>query len=238
MSFIKNQPIVILGGFLISKESYGIMSKILQEEINQPVEVIDVSKYDWLITNWSYGWKRILDKLDKVVKELQKTSKTGKVTLIGHSSGGVMLRMYLGDKEFSGKNYNGKSISNLLITLGSPHQAIRGTKLRLLVDKLYPGSYYKNNITYISVAGKINLNDNSVSNLSRKTAKKSYQSLTSKENEDGDGIVPLKSALLNGSNHIIMEDTSHSGIFGKNWYCSESKVFELIEKLSEIDLAS
>ncbi len=48
-------------------------------------------------------WKIILDKGMRIVKDLSNESSTNKVTLIGHNSGGMILRLYLSDLLFSWK---------------------------------------------------------------------------------------------------------------------------------------
>tara|TARA_B100000700_G_C14884224_1_gene779538 strand:+ start:17 stop:712 length:696 start_codon:yes stop_codon:yes gene_type:complete len=226
MTYSKQQPIIILGGFLIPTTDYYDMSEWLEAEIKQPVSVIDTNKFEWLLTNWAFGWKRILDHLDKEVKRLQNTSNTNKVTLIGHSSGGVMLRLYLSDEDFYGRVYKGFERVDCLITLGSPHQAEKATKLRAMVDRKYPGTFYRSKVKYISIAGDLDLNAPDTSKFSKRTAKISYKSLCSLKNAKGDGLVPIQSALLNGSNQIILDKTSHGNLFGRNWYCSKAKVEE------------
>ena len=202
------------------------MKNWLECNTNKKVYIIPINKIDWLLTNWAFGWKRILDRLDKAVMDLQRDSPTGKITLIGHSSGGVMLRLYLSDNNFKGSIYNGYEKANCLITLGSPHQAEKATKLRAMVDNNYPGCYYSQHVKYISVAGEVDLNDPEITKFTRGTANASYRSIYKENNLKGDGIVPIKSALLNGSKNIILQKTCHSNIFGKYWYCSSERVKE------------
>ena len=220
------QPIIILGGFLISEDSYIPMAKWLENEISQPVKIIKVSKLDWLLTNWTYGWKRILDRVNAVVKELSYLSTTNKVTLIGHSSGGIMLRLFLSDYQLGGITYNGRNSANKLITLGTPHQAKRATYLRKLVDEIYPGNFYSSSVDYISFAGELNLNSEYASKFARRFAIKSYKSLMAKDLNSGDGLVPIESSLLQGSKSFILKNTSHSKLFGKEWYASLNKTKE------------
>ena len=92
-----NQPVVILGGFLITEEAYQPMAKWLTERGVVDAQVVNVSRYDWLLTSWSFGWRRVLDRVDELVKQLQPKSPSDQITLIGHSSGGVMLRLYMRD---------------------------------------------------------------------------------------------------------------------------------------------
>ena len=54
-----------------------------------------------------------------------------------------MLRLYLSDEPFNNEIFNGKSHTKNLITLGSPHQAVKATALRKFVDEKYPGNFFK-----------------------------------------------------------------------------------------------
>ncbi len=227
-----NQPIVILGGFLINNSAYEEMTEYIKSKTNNKVLIVPVNKTEWLCTNWSFGWKTILDKVEKIVKELSNESSTNKVTLIGHSSGGMMLRLFLSDLLFNQKIYNGKDLANCLITLGSPNQAKRATYLRNFVSSKLPGSYYSSDVCYISVAGELDLNGTIATNTSLRLSKQSYRALNGNGDVIGDGLVPRDSALLIGSKHIVIKETAHGKAFGKDWYGSKNKVEEWLNKSS------
>ena len=227
-----DQPIVILGGFLIDISSYEKMAEYIKNRTNNKVVIVPVNKIQWLSTNWSFGWKIILDKVEEIVKELSKESSTNKVTLIGHSSGGMILRLYLSDLLFSGKIYNGKDYANCLITLGSPNQAKRATYLRDFVSSKLPGSFYAKTVRYISVAGELDLNGPIATKTSLRLSKSSYKALNGKGDVLGDGLVPRDSALLIGSKQIVMRETAHGKAFGRDWYGSKNKVEEWLNKAS------
>ena len=233
MNIYLDQPIIILGGFLIDSSAYKEMGDLINSRSDNKVVIVPVNKFEWLCTNWAFGWKRILNRVEKIVKELSKESINKKVTLIGHSSGGVILRLYLSDLLFSGKIYNGKDYANCLITLGSPNQAKRATNLRNFVSSKLPGSFYHANVSYVSVAGELDLNGPIATNTSRRLSKSSYKALNGSENTIGDGLVPRDSALLVGSKKIIMKETAHGKAFGKEWYGSKNKVEEWLNRLIE-----
>ena len=67
-----DQPIVILGGFLIDGSAYKEMTEYIKSRIKNKVVIVPVNKIEWLSTNWSFGWKNILDKVEKIVTELSK----------------------------------------------------------------------------------------------------------------------------------------------------------------------
>ena len=228
-----DQPIIILGGFLIDDSAYREMKEYIKSRTHNKVVIVPVNKLEWLCTNWSFGWKIILDKVEKVVKELSNESSTNKVTLIGHSSGGMILRLFLSDLLFSRKIYNGKDYSNCLITLGSPNQAKRATYLRNFVSTKLPGSFYSTDVSYISVAGELDLDGPIATKTSLRLSKSSYRALNGNGDVIGDGLVPRDSALLIGSKHIVIKEAAHGRAFGKDWYGSKNKVEEWLNKASE-----
>ena len=219
-----NQPVLILGGFLITDEAYASLAGWIQSHQGSIVRVVPSSKFDWLLTSWAIGWRRLLDRVDAIVQDLQSLSHTGKVTLIGHSSGGVMLRLYLGDQPFSGRVYAGHLRCNRLVMLGSPHQAVRATPLRALVDKRYPACYFSHEVDYISVAGRLLLDTPYASQFAKRSAANSYQSISGDPQSPGDGLVPLSSALLLQSRKLVLEHTAHGGLFGNSWYGSPDRI--------------
>jgi len=184
-----------------------------------------VTKRDWWKSNSAEGWKNILNKVKNTVSIALKENNEKKIDLIGHSSGGIMLRLYLSSEPFINSIFDGKSITKNLITLGSPHQAIKATKLRRFVDERYPGNFFKT-INYVSIGGEVEINSRQTSLLTKLIARNSYKSISGDKNASGDGLVPLSSSLLINSQQIILPKTVHSGIFGNNWYGSCSKVSE------------
>ena len=216
-------PIIILGGFLITSDSYNPAKNAIANISGRKVYVVDVTRGDWFKSNTAEGWITILNKVKKMIALALNETKAKKIDLIGHSSGGIMLRLYLSSEPFKDVIYNGQSITRNLITLGSPHQAVRATRLRKFVDEKYPGNFFKN-INYISIGGKVEINSKQTSLLTKLVARNSYKSISGDKNESGDGLVPLSSSLLKNSQKIILANTVHGGIFGENWYCSTSRV--------------
>ena len=218
-----HQPVVILGGFLITEEVYQPTADWLIKQGVTDAKVVSVSRYDWLLTSWGFGWRRVLDRVAEHVQLLQSTSPTGRVTLIGHSSGGVMLRLYLSDQPFQGRTYGGASRCDRLISLGSPHQAIRATPLRAMVDRSCPGCH-EPGVDYVAIAGELNLNSTTASVFSRRSAKDSYRRISGSVDVSGDGLVPIDSALLCGARYLVQSDTAHGGLFGTTTYFSPARL--------------
>tara|TARA_B100000963_G_scaffold35901_1_gene26871 strand:- start:6590 stop:7288 length:699 start_codon:yes stop_codon:yes gene_type:complete len=229
MKKIKN-PIILLGGFLITEEAYIDMRNTIRDFFKRDIYFVNITRNDWLKTNSLKGWSNILDKVEEKALNIINIEQGEKIDLIGHSSGGVILRLFLSNEIFDNKIYNGQIFTSNLITLGSPHQALRATKLRKFVDQKYPGSFFKS-VNYISIGGKLKINSNETSLVSKFLAKRFYKSISGNPCEDGDGLVPLSSSLLEGSQKIVIQNSAHSGIFGKHWYGTPSNTKAWFSKI-------
>ena len=192
---------------------------------------MQITKIDWLKTNTVKGWGNILNKVDNCVKNVIKETNAKKIDLIGHSSGGVMLRLYLSKDIFNGKKYGGSDFTSNLITLGSPHQAKRATPLRKLVDEKFPENFFKN-VNYVSIGGELEVKSSDSSLITKLFAKNSYKSISGEQTSIGDGLVPLSASLLNGSQKIILPKTSHSKIFGETWYGTNDRINEWYKQIN------
>jgi hypothetical protein len=214
------QPIVILGGFLITQEAYAPMVAELERLSGQPAVLVPVGKLEWLLTVFPWAWARILDRVAAEVARQAAASATGRVTLVGHSSGGIMLRLFLDDEPFEGRRWNGRERADTLVMLGSPHTARKATPLRQLVARRLPGCAFAPAVRYVSVAGAVDLDParGEASATARRMAPAAYRNSTGDANDRGDGLVPVASALLEGSQEVVLEGVAHGGAFGPIWY--------------------
>ena len=115
------QPVVILGGFLSPARLYDAMRDALARLTRQPVWTVPLRGPEWLLSVTPVGWAYLLRQLEQTVQRARRDSPTGRVTLIGHSAGGVISRLYLSPQPFAGHRYRGLEAVSDLITLGSPH---------------------------------------------------------------------------------------------------------------------
>ncbi len=212
-----------MGGFLSSESTYRTMQRFLQELTGAKVWIVPVNMHTWFGSATLSGWVRILNRLNETVVSAVKESRTGKVTLIGHSSGGILGRLFLSPEPLRGHVYNGLNYMNTLITLGSPHYNHKGAALRKWVEEKYPGAYFDPVVRYVSVVGKA-IRGNKRGSLKERRVYWYYKSLCGRGDVWGDGIVPLPSALLQGSQHIIVDGLRHFSRSKHMWYGSEKAV--------------
>lgn len=217
------QPIVIFGGFMSFSMLYWEMRDALASIARQPVWIVQTVGHDWLPSVTSLGWAFLLRKLDQTVRQALGDSETGKVTLIGHSAGGVLARLYLNPKPFWGHVYRGRDTVDHLITLGSPHYnrggLTFGGPMSRWVEHRCPDACHAPQVRYTSVAGKLIRGDANGS-LHARWVYHNYDKIGGDGKAWGDGLIPVDSALLRGSNQVVLDGVSHFSGFGGPWYAS------------------
>jgi pimeloyl-ACP methyl ester carboxylesterase len=215
------QPVVIIGGFLSFSVLYLRMRDRLAAHTGQPVSIVNLQGFEWLLAIVPVGWIHLLRQLDRTVRRAASDSVTGKVTLVGHSAGGVLARLYLSPKPFLGRSYRGLDYVNHLITLGSPHynqrKWIYGGMMSQWAEKRQPGAFFAPHVRYTSVAGKLTKGDRHGSPRERNTYAL-YKDMIGDGSVWGDGLIPVSAALLHGSRHIVLDGVGHFVGFGGPWY--------------------
>lgn len=215
------EPIVILGGFLSYDLLYADMAERMEAVSGADVAIVESRSLDWIGAVLPAGWRLLLDKLHRTVTAAAATSSTGKVTIVGHSAGGVLGRIYLSSHGFLGKAYHGADIISQLITLGSPHESggkvIYGGLMSRWANRRYPGAYFRDRVGYVSVAGSA-LCGNPQGSRRERQAYRLYNDMVGDGEVCGDGLVPVPSAILPGSHAVVLPGVGHFSGFGPTWY--------------------
>lgn len=219
-------PTIILPGYLEGAIAYLPLANSL-EKMGFPTTIVPLKKSDWLPTLGGRSMIPILKKLDLTVKQSLQQYQTAQINLIGHSAGGWISRIYLGEKPYNIHNdvtendifWHGHPQVKTLITLGTPHVSEeRWTKKNLdFVKDNYPGAFYPH-VNYICVAGKSIFGQKKWGNW---LAYSSYQLTIGKGDCWGDGITPIEAAHLRGAVNITIDDVKHSPKSKGKWYGSE-----------------
>ena len=224
---IPGQPVVIFGGFLSFTMLYGGMRDTLSSISRQPVWIVETRGHDWLPGITRAGWVYLLRKLHRTVQRAIAGSATGKVTLVGHSAGGVLARLYLSPNPLLGNTFRGLDFVSHLITLGSPLQnrggLTRGGRMSRWIEGRYPGAFFAPQVKYTSVAGKL-IRGNQDASRKERWAHRVYEEIGGEGSAWGDGLIPLESALLAGSRQVVLGGVGHFRGFGSLWYGSRQVI--------------
>lgn len=218
-------PIVIIPGFLLTPGRYKEMSAALRLLGIPEVRVVPVTHMDWAKSVLASGWARILAKVQRTVVRALESSGAEMVVLVGHSSGGMIGRLFLAPEPFLGRVCDGRRRVRGLITLGSPNHAKRASPMRRRIQTRYPGAYFAPEVTYLSVAGKAVRGDRDGSPRER-AAYLGYRALWGYGAVWGDGAVPVGSALLEGSRPLVLDGVRHFSRSRRPWYGSA----DIVEK--------
>ncbi|GMY23668.1 pentatricopeptide repeat-containing protein, mitochondrial [Fagus crenata] len=163
------RPAVILPGLGNNSSDYLKLEATLKENYGIPTVVAKVSRIDWLRNaaglvdpNYWRGTLRprpVLDwylkRIDEAVQEAKELAQGGTLSLIGHSAGGWLARVYL--EEF------GLSHISLLLTLGTPHlpppKGLSGVidqtrGLLYYVEENCSKAVYTPHLKYVCIAGR------------------------------------------------------------------------------------
>lgn len=216
-------PTVIVPGYLESAIAYRQLEKSLQE-FGFPAVTVPLRRRDWIPTIGGRPITPILRQLDCTVKQVLQQYNVSQINLIGHSAGGWISRIYLGDKPYSGRGevessvWEAHPLVATLVTLGTPHMSQeRWTRWNLdFVNYNYPGVFYRN-VRYVCVAGKTIYGQRRRGSW---LAYSSYQLTCGEGNTWGDGITPIDAAHLEGAENIVIEGVKHSPRSVGIWYGS------------------
>ncbi|MBW4591619.1 MAG: alpha/beta hydrolase [Brasilonema angustatum HA4187-MV1] len=216
-------PTVILPGYLESGVAYRSLEQSLQQ-LGFPAVTVALRRRDWIPTLGGRSVTPILQQLHATVNQMLQQYNTSQINLIGHSAGGWLSRIYLGEKPYSGRGevtssvWQAHPLVATLITLGTPHVSQeRWTRWNLdFVNQNYPGTFYKN-VRYVCVAGKTIFGQRRRGSW---LAYSSYQLTCGKGNTWGDGIIPIEAAHLEGAQNLVIEGVRHSPKSSGLWYGS------------------
>lgn len=217
-------PTVILPGYLESAIAYLQLQQSLQQ-MGFPTATVPLRRRDWLPTLGGRSITPILQQLDRTVKQLLLQYNSTQINLIGHSAGGWISRIYLGEKPYFGRGniapvapWQAHNYVATLVTLGTPHiSQERWTRWNLdFVNNNYPGAFY-NDVRYVCVAGKTIFGQRRRGSW---LAYSSYQLTCGQGNCWGDGITPITAAHLAGAENLVVERVNHSPRAAGIWYGS------------------
>jgi len=188
---------------------------------------------DWFRIICGGDFSTYLDRAYSVVEELYRDTNNTPVRIVGHSAGGWVARLLLGDVPYQGRVYNAKTMTSTLVTLGTPHQSLEQypfgridesidvshihasddvlekiqTSSLQYCNHVYPrGDAFEPDTKIVCVVGRV----------SQAPTYMTYQSYKSACGDDidmmsGDSVTPVQSACLpHASKTIVLENVSHT----------------------------
>jgi len=215
------QAIIIIGGYNSVWPTYLKMARDLEALTGLQAIGVPLMPWHW----WSLGRNQdgtnLLQKLEETVIWARRRLKARQFVLVGHSAGGVIVRLYLHEGPVWGSLYQGVEHVSTLITLGSPHCSDRGPNTGWVLtdeaNQLAPGTYHAGRVRYRAVAGQY-VRGRQNGNYAERRAHRNYRFFGSQGDLWGDGMVPVQSARLDGSESLILDGVAHSSKFGSSWY--------------------
>lgn len=218
-------PTVILPGYFAGADAYRTLEDALRDR-GFPTVTVPLQRWDWIPTLGGRPVTPILQRLDQTVKQVMRESGASDINLVGHSAGGWIARIYLGDKPYQipGSSpekmglWKAHPLVTTLVTLGTPHMSQeRWTRRNLdFVNQTYPGAFYRN-VRYVCVAGKAIFGQRQ---WGQWFAYSSYELTCGQGTCWGDGITPIAAAHLDGAENVVLENVRHSPKSGQLWYGS------------------
>ena len=227
-------PTVILPGYLAAATDYLALERRLQE-LEIPTVTVPLRRRDWFATIGGRPMTPILQQLDHTIRHLQAATGTQQVNVIGHSAGGWITRIYLGEQPYCDRKWQGRPRVSTLITLGTPHRSQeQWTKRNLdFVNTQYPNAFHPE-VSYVCVAGKAVQGQRSW-RLNKMFTYNSYKLTSGRGDSWGDGVTPIEAAHLEGAKNLTLEGIWHSppkpGV-ARPWYGSETAMQQWVSYLA------
>ncbi len=217
-------PVIVVGGQGSWPVGYRGLAATLSALSGRKVHVVSLTPLDWALGRLR-GYGQLVFEVASAVDRALLESEDDRAILVGHSAGGILARVFIGgDPPYGGRRYSGHRRVSHLITLGTPHNVPRKGRLAPIseVNDLFPGALHAH-ISYLSVAGA------AADGASSERARGRYERFVEDGRVQGDGLVPVSSALLPGAEPLVLDDLYHGRLyagFGGRWYGSDRTTVE------------
>jgi len=225
--------VLVLGGFITSPPVYRPFARRLLERGVADVLVGGVWTPDWLLAA-RRGLGPIVTRSGRALLAASERSVAvslgAPVLVIGHSAGGMSARLLMSPAPYAGRSLNASGRVGALVTLGTPHVVTSGGEMgnrvgaeaAAFANREVPGPHFAPRVGYLAVA--------STAVTGRRDGTRSergdwamYQRLLPDPNNavvEGDGLIPLGSAILPGAPSLVLDDAHHGQWPGRDWYGS------------------
>jgi hypothetical protein len=226
--------VLVLGGFLTSPPIYRGFAGRLRARGAADVVVANVWTMDWLLAACR-GFGPIATRAGRALLEASRRSDAvsggAPLLVIGHSAGGIVARLLTSPVPFEGRLLNASGRIGAIVTLGTPHRVAADAGIRnragadtaAFANRAVPGGTFAPTTGYLAIASRRVAGRDQGSPGERRTWAV-YRSIAPEPAGpviEGDGLVPLVSALLPGVPQLVLDDAAHGGRLGRDWYGSD-----------------
>ena len=217
---------MIVGGYNSAWPLYLPAARHLESVTGQRAVAVPLMPWHWWTAGRRHNAALLLDKLDGAVGWARRRRGAERCTLVCHSAGGLVARLYVCGEGAPGGRYEGAGLVDAIYTLGSPHCQQRGTAtgwyLNSLANRAAPGTPHNDTIAYRAVAGQA-VEGRADGSPREQVAYRNYRAIGGEGNGWGDGTVSLACARLDGAENVTLDGVGHSLHFGR-WYLSSPDV--------------
>ncbi len=229
------QPVVlVLGGFITSPPVYRPFVHRLLEHGAADVVVGNVWTMDWLLAA-RRGLGPILTRSGRALltasNRSDELSGGAPVLVIGHSAGGMSARLLTSPTPFAGRPLNAVTRIGAIVTLGTPNVVARtpglrnrvGSEAATFANRVVPGPCFAPTTGYLAVTSR-RVVGRREGTAGEQWIWSRYRSLApgpELAEIEGDGLIPVPSALLPGAPSLVLDDAAHGQWIGRDWYGSE-----------------
>ena len=225
--------VLVLGGVLSPPSWYGPFGRLLRAAGAAAVVISRVWTQDWLIAAWR-GLGSIVTRGGRALLEASARSEEqaggAPVLVIGHSAGGMTARLLTAPIPFEGRGTSASGRMGALVTLGTPHLVAPPSGFRnraageaaAFANREVPGAFFAPRVGYLAVGSRSTVGRIDGTGKERSVLLM-YRELLGDPDAievEGDGLIPLRSALLPGAPSIVLDDAAHGQGPGLEWYGS------------------
>jgi hypothetical protein len=230
--------VLVLGGFLTSPPLYLPLAWRLRRRGVADVVIGRVWTPDWLLAagrGLGPNLRRAGHALLRAGERSIASPLAGgaPVLVVGHSAGGMLGRLLTSPVPFEGLRLGAVPRIGALVTLGTPHHTSPrgdiggrvGSVGSAFADEVIPGAAFAPRVGYVTVASRAIVGAAGGDRRAR-TALRFYRGLLAEDRAsvEGDGLIPVESALLEGAMQIVLDDVVHGQFGGQPWYGSEEVI--------------
>jgi hypothetical protein len=241
--------VLLLGGFLTSPPFYARMRGQLLDRGAAGVVVAPIWLPDWLLVP-ARGYGAIVARSGRALVRAaamaagSSASRGAPLLVVGHSAGGITARILTSPEPFDGRRLDASKRIGAIVTLGTPHRVAQtnvvGQGLARLAtafaDTTVPGAAFAPTTGYLAVTSRfvtgqtargvrdrvgyrlsLSLHPGADLDVGLHPDPDAVGDLTAIE---GDGLVPCRSAHLDGAENLVLEGIAHGQLGGAPWYGS------------------